>query len=70
MPVRVVGMVPVLVVGIIPDFVVGIVPLLVVGIVPPFAKTGDEMARTNIAVRRMPFRFFIVLLLVASNVRG
>lgn len=68
-PVRVVEIVPVrlvpaAVVEIVPALVVEMVPVLVVEMVPPFAKTGADIARTNIAEHVINLTFFIVLLLV------
>ena len=68
-PARVVEMVPAAVVEIVPVRVVEMVPVLVVEMVPPFAKVGAAIARTNIVDQMIDLTFFIVLLLVASNVR-
>ena len=70
MPVLVVEIVPVRVVEIVPVLVVEMVPVLVVEMVPPFAKVGAAIARTNIVDQMIVLTFFIVLLLVASYVRG
>ena len=70
MPARVVEIVPVRVVEIVPVLVVEMVPVLVVEMVPPFAKVGTAIARTNIVDQMIVLKFFIVLLLVGSNVRG
>ena len=75
MPARVVEIVPVrlvplAVVEIVPVRVVEMVPVLVVEMIPPFAKVGADIARTSIVEQMIDFAFFIVLLLVASNVRG
>jgi hypothetical protein len=77
-PVRVVEIVPILpveedplaVVEIVPVVVVEMVPVLVVEMVPTFAKPVAERVMTSTAAQAMDLKFFIVLLLVAENVRG
>lgn len=69
-PARLLETVPAAVVEIVPVLVVEMVPTLVVEMVPLFARAGADTARTNVAAQRIVLRFFIVLLLVASNVRG
>lgn len=60
MPVLLLETVPAAVVEIVPLLVVEIVPVLVVEMVPVFARAGADTARTNIAVQRAAFRFFMV----------
>ena len=71
-PVRVVEIVPVrlvpaAVVEIVPALVVEMVPVLVVEMVPPLAKTGADIARTNVVEQMINLTFFIVLLLVTET---
>ena len=62
LPVRVAEMVPVR--------VAEMVPVLVADIVPDFAWTPVEKTTANIAAHAMDLTFFIVLLLMFSNVLG
>ena len=56
--------------GMVPDLVTGMVPDLVTGMVPDLARVEAETARTNIIVQEIDVTFFIVSLLVKSEISG